>query len=98
MRRRFLFPPGEFPAAAVSRLSLWRVVHLRRLDLTLAIYGTLTLWKKQRLWPKARNALTEGTRKRTYSLEKFKHPLSHLINRLLKLRPVRQGALLNDLF
>jgi len=82
----------------VSRLSLWRVVHLRRLDLTLAIYGTLTLWKKQRLWPKARNALTEGTRKRTYSLEKFKHPLSHLINRLLKLRPVRQGALLNDLF
>jgi len=81
----------------VSRLSLWRVVHLRRLDLTLAIYGTLTLLDKQRLWPKARNALTEGPRKRTYSLEKFQHPLSHLMNCLLNLRPVPQGAL-NDLF
>jgi len=81
----------------VSRLSLWRVVHLRRLDLTIAIYGTLTLLDKQRLWPKARNALIEGVRKRTYALEKFKHPLSHLINRLLKVRPVRQGGL-NDLF
>ena len=64
-------------------------MHLRRLDLTIAIYGTLTLMNKQRLWPKARNALMEGTRKRTYSLEKLKHPLSHLMNRLLKLRPVR---------
>ena len=73
-------------------------MHLRRLDLTLAIYGTLTLLHKQRLWPKARNALTEGARKRTYALEKFKRPLSHLMNRLLKVRPVRQGALLNDLF
>ena len=72
-------------------------MHLRRLDLTIAIYGTLTLTNKQRLWPKARNALMEGTRKRTYALEKFKRPLSHLINRLLKLRPVRQGVL-NDLF
>jgi hypothetical protein len=72
-------------------------VHLRRLDLTIAIYGTLTLMNKQRLWPKARHALTEGTRKRTYALEKLKHPLSHLMNRLLKLRPVRQGGL-NDLF
>ena len=72
-------------------------MHLRRLDLTIAIYGTLTLMNKQRLWPKARNALTEGARKQTYSLEKFKHPLSHLMNRLLKLRPVRQGGL-NDLF
>ncbi len=93
MRRRFLFPPGEFPAAVVSRLSLWRVVHLRRLDLTIAIYGTFTLLKKQRLWPKARNALTEGPRKRTYSLEKFKQPLSHLMSRLLKLRPVRHGSI-----
>jgi hypothetical protein len=72
-------------------------VHLRRLDLTIAIYGTLTLTNKQRLWPKARNALMEGTRKRTYALETFKRPLSHLINRLLKVRPVRQGVL-NDLF
>ena len=62
-------------------------MHLRRLDLTIAIYGTLTLKNKQRLWPKARHALTEGTRKRTYSLEKLKHPLSHLMNRLFKLRP-----------
>ena len=72
-------------------------MHLRRLDLTIAIYGTFTLLDKQRLWPKARQALTEGTRKRTYALEKLKHPLSHLMNRLLKLRPVRQGGL-NDLF
>jgi len=64
----------------VSRLSLWRVVHLRRLDLTLAIYGTFTLLAKQRLWPKARQALTEGPRKRTYSLEKLKRPFSHLLN------------------
>jgi hypothetical protein len=62
-------------------------VHLRRLDLTIAIYGTLTLMKKQRLWPKARQALKEGTRKRTYALEKLKHPLSRVMNRLLKLRP-----------
>ncbi len=81
----------------MSRLSLWRVVQLRRLDLTIAIYGTLTLLDKQRLWPKARNALIEGARKRTYALEKFKQPLSHVINRLLKVRPVRQGGL-NDLF
>jgi hypothetical protein len=73
----------------VSRLSPWRVVHLRRLDLTIAIYGALTLLDKQRLWPKARNALIEGARKRTYALEQFKRPLSHLVNRLLKLRPVR---------
>ena len=73
-------------------------MHLRRLDLTIAIYGTFTLLDKQRLWPKARNALIEGTRKRTYALEKFKRPLSHLMNRLLKRRPVRQGALPNDLF
>ena len=81
----------------MSRLSLWRVVQLRRLDLIIAIYGAFTLLDKQRLWPKARNALTEGARKRTYALEKFKRPLSHLMNRLLKLRPVRQGGL-NDLF
>jgi hypothetical protein len=62
-------------------------VQLRRLDLTLAIYGTLTLLDKQRLWPKARHALIEGARKRTYALEKFKQPLSHLINRLLKCDP-----------
>jgi len=84
MRRRSRFPPGECPAAVWSRLSLWRVVHLRRLDLTLAIYGTFTLVAKQRLWPKARQALTEGPRKRTYSLEKLQRPLSRLMRRLLK--------------
>ena len=84
MRRRSRFPPGECPAAVGSRLSLWRVVHLRRLDLTLAIYGTFTLWTKQRLWPKARQALTEGPRKRTYSLEKLQRPFSRLMRRLLK--------------
>ena len=84
MRRPSHFPPGECPAAVWSRLSLWRVVHLRRLDLTLAIYGTFTLLTKQRLWPKARQALTEGPRKRTYSLEKLQRPFSRLMSRLLK--------------
>ena len=84
MRRRSLFPPGECPAVVWSRLSLWRVVHLRRLDLTLAIYGTFTLLAKQRLWPKARQALTEGPRKRTHSLEKLRRPLFRLMRRLLK--------------
>ena len=63
MRRRWHFPPGELPAAVVVRLSLWRLMHLRRLDLTLAIYGTLSLSAKQRLWPKARQALTEAPRR-----------------------------------
>ena len=97
MRRRFLFPPGEFPDAVVSRLSLWRLVQLRRLDLILAIYGTFALSAKQRLWPKARQALTEAPRKRIYSLEKFQQPLSQLMNRLLIAQRVRQGAS-NDLF
>lgn len=97
MRRQFFFPPGEFPAAVGPRLSLWRLVHLRRLDLTLAIYGTLALKAKQRLWPKARQALTEASRKRIYSLEKFQPLLSKLMNRLLVAPTVRQGAA-NDLF
>jgi hypothetical protein len=84
MRRRSHFPPGECPDAVGPRLSLWRIVHLRRLDLTLAIYGTFTLWAKQRLWPKARQALTEGSRKRTYSLENLHRPFSRLMRRLLK--------------
>jgi hypothetical protein len=84
MRRRSHFPPGECPDVVGLRLSLWRVVHLRRLDLTLAIYGTFTLLAKQRLWPKARQALTEGPRKRTYSLEKLKRPFSRLMSRLGK--------------
>jgi hypothetical protein len=92
MKRQFLFPPGAFPAAANSPLSLWRVVHLRRLDLTLAIYRTCTLLEKQRLWPQARNALSEGPRKRISSLQKLQRPLSHLLG-LLKRRPVRRGAL-----
>ena len=97
MRKRWHFPPGEFPAAVVLRLSLWRVVQLRRLDLTLAIYGTCDLPAKQRLWPKARQALTEAPRKRIYSLEKFQQPLSQLMNRLLIAQRVRQGVS-NDLF
>jgi hypothetical protein len=97
MRRRFLFPPGEFPDAVAPRLSLWRVVQLRRLDLTLAIYGTFPLLAKQYLWPKARQALTEAPRKRTYALEKFQHPLSQLMNRLVGEQRGRQGAT-NDLF
>jgi len=97
MRRRLHFPPGEFPAAVAVRLSLWRLVHLRRLDLTLAIYGTFALAAKQRLWPKARQALREAPRRRTYSLEKFQQPLSQLMNRLLIAQRVPQGAS-NDLF
>ena len=98
MRRPWRFPPGGFPAAVASRLSLWRVVHLRRLDLTLAIYGTLSLGEKQRLWPQARNALSEGPRKRIGTLEKFNYSLSNLMSQLLNLRSFCQGALLNDLF
>ena len=73
-------------------------MHLRRLDLTLAIYGALSLGAKQRLWPKARNALTEGPRKRIGALAKFKHSLPNLMSHLLKLRSLREGLLLNDLF
>jgi len=96
MRRRFLFPPGEFPAAAAARLSLWRLVHLRRLDLTLAIYGHFTLAAKQWLWPKARQALTEASRKRAYRAEKFQPRLSQLMNRI-PAQQIRLGAS-NELF
>ena len=82
MRRRWRFPPGELPAAVVARLSLWRLVHLRRLDLTLAIYGRLALSAKQRLWPKARQALTEAPRKRLSALERLQAPLAKLMQRL----------------
>ena len=92
MRRRFHFPPGEFPAAVAVRHRLWRLVHLRRLDLTLAIYGSLALAAKQRLWPKARQALTEAPRKRLYRLDKLQQPLSQLMHRLLSAQRVRQGA------
>jgi hypothetical protein len=97
MRRRFHFPPGEFPAAVAERLSLWRLVHLRRLDLTLAIYGRFALSAKQRLWPKARQALTEAARKRAYRAEKSRQPLSQLMNRLRLAQCLRPGAR-NDLF
>jgi hypothetical protein len=97
MRRRFHFPPGEFPDAVVLRLSQWRLVQLHRLDLVLAIYGTIALLAKQRLLPKARRALTEAPRKRIYSLEKFQQPLSQLMNRLLNAQRVRHGAS-NDSF
>jgi hypothetical protein len=92
MRRRSLFPPGEFPAAVAERLSLWRLVHLRRLDLTLAIYGRVALSAQQRLWPKARQALTEAPRKRAYSAEKFQPLLLQLMNRLLMAQRLRPGA------
>lgn len=91
MRRRFHFPPGEFPAAVVLRLSQWRVVQLHRLDLLLAIYGTVALLAKQQLFPKARRALTEPPRKRHYSLEKLQPRLSKVMERLLK-QPTRHGA------
>jgi hypothetical protein len=73
-------------------------MHLRRLDLTLAIYGALSLGAKQRLWPKARNALTEGPRKRIGALEQFNHALSDLMSQLLNFRSLREGVILNDLF
>jgi hypothetical protein len=97
MRRRWLFPPGEFPAPVAWRLSLWRLVHLRRLDLTLAIYGRLALSAKQRLWPKARQALTEAPRQRADRAAKLRQPLSQLMNRLRAPQPLRPGAP-NDLF
>ena len=96
MRRRFLFPPGELPAAAAGRLSLWRLVHLRRLDLTLAIYGHFTLAAKQWLWPKARQVLTEAPRKRVYRAEKYQPRLSELMNRIIA-QQIRLGAS-NELF
>jgi hypothetical protein len=83
MRRRFHFPPGEFPDAVVLRLSQWRVVQLHRLDLVLAIYGTVVLLAKQRLLPKARRALTEPPRKRNYSLEKLQPRLSKVTERFV---------------
>jgi len=86
------FSPWEFPDAVVLRLSQWRLVQLHRLDLVLAIYGTIALLAKQRLLPKARRALTEAPRKRTYSLEKLQPPLSKLMNRLLIAQQARQGA------
>jgi hypothetical protein len=97
MRRRSLFPPGEFPAAVAERPSLWRLMHLRRLDLTLAIYGRFALAVKQRLWPKARQALTEAPRKRVYRLEKFQASITELMNRLRLAQPAHPGAS-NDLF
>lgn len=97
MRRRFHFPPGECPDAVAVRHSLWRLAHLRRLDLTLAVYGTLALVAKQRLWPRARQALTEAPRNRVYSLEEFQQPLSQLVSRLLLAQRGRPGAS-NDLF
>lgn len=60
MRKRLHFPPGEFPAAVVVRLSQWRLVQLHRLDLVLAIYVTIALLAKQWLPPQARGALTEA--------------------------------------
>src|SRR5208282_1610198 len=97
MRRRSLFPPGECPAAAVPRLSLWRLVHLRRLDLTLAIYGRVALSVKQHLWPKARQALTEAPRKRAYRLGKLQQSVAELMHQLRLAQPVRPGTS-NDLF
>jgi hypothetical protein len=97
MKRRFLFPPGEFPAAVVPRLSLWRLMHLRRLDLTLAIYGRFALSVKQRLWPKARQALTEAPRKRIYRLGKFQQSISEIMTRFHLAQTVRPGAS-DDLF
>jgi hypothetical protein len=71
-------------------------MHLRRLDLTLAIYGTLSLSMKQQLGPKARQALTEAPRKRPYRLEEFQPSLSQIMKRL-EAKQLRQGAS-NDLF
>jgi hypothetical protein len=91
MRRRSHFPPGESPAAAAP-LSLWRLVHLRRLDLILAIYGTLALAAKQRLWPRARQALTEAPRKRLSALKRFQAPLAKLMKRLRITQRLLLGA------
>jgi hypothetical protein len=92
MRRRLHFPPGEFPDAVVWRLSQWRVVQLHRLDLVLAIYGTIALLTKQRQLPKLRRTLTEAPRKRTYALQQLQPSLSKLVSRLLIAQQVCQGA------
>jgi hypothetical protein len=63
---------------------------LHRIDLIVAIYGTLALSARQRLWYKALQALTEATRKRSYALEKYQQLLSEILN--LNAQQVRQGA------
>jgi len=60
--------------------------------LILAIYGTLALAAKQRLWPKARQALTEAPRKRRSALSQFQSPLSKLMNRLRIAQRLHPGA------
>jgi hypothetical protein len=90
MRRRFHFPPGEFPAAAPPRLSQWRVVQLHRIDLIIAIYGSLALSARLWLWQKVLRALTEAKRKRVYSLDKYQQLLAELLN--LTARQPNQGA------
>lgn len=96
MRKRWHFPPGELRAADTVRLSLWRLVHLRRLDLILAIYGKLALSAKQRLWPKARHALTEAPRERAEPADKLRQQFSQLMNRL-QLAPGFQLGVPNEL-
>ena len=60
------FSPWEFPALRRPAYAATRA-SATCLDLTLAIYGRFALSVKQRLWPKARQALAEGPpRKRTY--------------------------------
>lgn len=92
MRRQLHFPPGEFPDAVVLRLSQWRLVRWHHLDLLLAIYGTVALWAKQRLLPKARRALLEAPRKRRYALEKMQPQIPKLMNSLLAAQQVGPGA------
>jgi hypothetical protein len=65
-------------------------VQLHHIDFIVAIYGNLALSARQRLWYKALHALTEATRKRSYSLEKYQQRLSEILN--LTAQQVRQGA------
>ena len=72
-------------------------MHLRRLDLTVAIDGRLALAVKQRRWPQARQALTAPPRQRLYRGEMLQPPLRELMYRLRFAPCPPQGAS-NDLF
>ena len=58
------FSPWGVPRAANGPPSLWRQMHLCRIDLTLAVYGGLSLHQRQQFWNLAVQALSEGRRKK----------------------------------
>jgi hypothetical protein len=62
-------------------------MHLCRVDLTLAVYGRLSLQKRQRLWSSAWTALCEGKRARENALIRLRPKLVALETMLKFPRP-----------